>query len=63
MWKMSLMQQISKLAHPDLHFLFPIAGKVDKDEERSRVYADWRAFVQESPSEVPMTGVLFWVRK
>jgi DNA polymerase-3 subunit delta' len=49
--------KMSKLVHPDLHFLFPVAGKIDdKGGARAELMSNWRGFVQ----EMPYAGVQEW---
>ncbi len=45
-----------KFSHPDQHFIFPTAGKVDKDDERAKLYIEWRAFL----TELPYGGTSEW---
>ena len=49
--------KMGKLVHPDLHFLFPVAGKIEeKGSARAELMTNWRAFVQDTP----YAGVLDW---
>ena len=55
--KCSSCSKMGKLIHPDLHFLFPVAGKIDdKGGARAELMANWRGFVQ----ELPYAGVQEW---
>ncbi len=49
--------KMGKLVHPDLHFLFPVAGKIEeKGSARAELMTNWRGFVQ----EMPYAGVQDW---
>lgn len=39
----------NKLAHPDLHFVFPVIKKKNKDTVSDDYIAEWRAFVGQNP--------------
>ena len=42
--------KMAKLVHPDLHFLFPVAGKIEeKGGARAELMTNWRKFVIEQP--------------
>jgi DNA polymerase-3 subunit delta' len=43
--------KISKLIHPDVHVLFPVAisAEMKKAEKKQEVYQIWRRFVEENP--------------
>lgn len=51
-------QKISKLAHPDLHFVFPTATtkKVKKDPEANLFMEEWREFVLQKQAYIDTTN-------
>lgn len=40
--------KFGKLVYPDLHFLFPVAGKIEEND-RPKLMANWRAYLNELP--------------